>query len=128
MDKNFYSEEFYSKKFSGETMKKAYMNAVKWLASYVISKKELSSVTYNFEKLEEDSVSSVIVHLYATVDEDKLEERHCKICKETHSQFFISEETNCNWCKLKAYHRRKDEAITNKRKYCQEVLSKEGEW
>ena len=62
------------------------------------------------------------LELFVVLSEKELRERHCKICKETHSSFFISEDTNCNWCKLGAYHRRADEMLAVKKEHYKNIL------
>ena len=118
------SEKFFSKKFSGETTKEAYMKAAKWVAKYVVAKDGLEQVTYNYEKLKEEAAPTIQLTLYVSMNENEIQDRHCAICKESHSHFFISEETNCNWCKLLAYHKRKKDSIKVKKSYCGEMLRK----
>ena len=48
-----YCEEFFEKKFVSETMKDAYMKAAKWVASNVISRKDMYKVKIEYEKREE---------------------------------------------------------------------------
>ena len=121
-----YSEEFMSKKFIAETMKAAYMKAVKWVASNVISKVELKEVLVSYEKTEdeENQLPTIVVHLSAGLSENELRERHCKICKEFHGLFFINENCNCAWCNTKAYQRRTDEMIKTKKNYYKSILMK----
>lgn len=114
-----YSERFFTKKFSDEISKKAYLKACKWLAKYVLSNEDLQGVEFGIEKT---GPLEFKVSLYATLSEEELRERHCQICKDTHSSFFISEETNCNWCKLGAYHRRADEMLTVKKEHYKNKL------
>lgn len=115
-----YSEEFAKKKFSADTMKEAYMKAVKWYATNVLAKDELHNVLVDFEK--DKQYPTVTVHLSACLDEDELRQRHCQICRETHSSFFRTEETNCNWCKVNAYKKRTDEMIAGKVSYYKQLL------
>lgn len=119
-----YSEKFYSKKFSDGESKKAYLKACKWLAKYVLSKPEFKNVEFSIDKSEEDDAYVFELSLYAVLSEDELRERHCQICKETHSSFFISEETNCNWCRLGAYQRRMDKLIGSKVQYYKDCLNR----
>lgn len=123
-----YSEKFYSKKFSDGDSKKAYLKACKWLAKYVLSKQEFKQIEFGIEKVQagkdEEIINTFELSLYVVLSEEELRERHCTICKETHKSFFISEETNCNWCKLKAYQRRMDELIANKVQYYKECLNR----
>ena len=121
-----YSEKFFTKKFSDERSKDAYLKACKWLAKYVISK-EMNDVEFSIQKVDNGTVQ---LDLYVTLYETELMQRHCQICKDTHSSFYISEETNCEWCKLKAYHRRADEMIAVKKEHYKNRLKTyvEGEY
>ena len=124
-NEKLYSKKFYSKKFSDEVSKNAYLKACKWLAKYVLSKKEFENVQFKIKKLKNDDGLYVFeLSLYAALSEEELRERHCSICRETHSSFFISEETNCNWCKVGAYQRRTDDMISSKTQYYKDKLDK----
>ena len=120
-----YSKEFLKKKFTADTMKTAYMNACKWYATNVLSKDELHNVQVEFEKgHDEQQFPTVTVHLFATLDEETLRERHCKICRETNSLFYMHTNNNCNKCEANAYQRRTDEMLRVKIEYYKELLSK----
>ena len=119
-NEKLYSKKFYSKKFSDEVSKNAYLKACKWLAKYVLSKEDLQGVEFGIEKI---SPTTFELSLYAVLSESEIRDRHCKICKETHSSFYISEETNCNWCKLKAFHKREDEQLKEKIRFYKERLN-----
>ena len=60
------SQEFYKRHFTASTMKAAYMLAVKWYATNVLSKAELINVHAEFEK--DKQSPTVIIHLYAALD------------------------------------------------------------
>ena len=117
-----YSEEFMSKKFNGTNMKDAYMKAVKWYATNVLAKNELQEVTCSFEKDKQSPI--VTIHLYVTTEEEEVRQAHCQICKEAHASFFISEETNCAWCKIKGYQNRCDQRISVKKQYYKDLLNR----
>lgn len=117
-----YSEEFMSKKFNGTNMKDAYMKAVKWYATNVLAKNELQEVTCSYEKDKQSPI--VIIHLYVTMGEEEVRQAHCQICKEAHASFFISEETNCAWCKIKGYQNRCDQRISVKKQYYKDLLNR----
>lgn len=109
-----------SKQFSANTRKDAYLKAVKWVATNVISKDELKDVIVKYEK--DIQYPTITVHLFVSVDEEYVGERHCKICNETHKAFFISEETNCSWCKVSAYRKRLEEIVNVKAGFCSEKI------
>ena len=117
-----YSEEFAKKDFTSDTMKEAYMKAVKWYATNILSNDILKDVQVSYEKINDGSKPKVRMRLFAPLDESTLRRNHCEICKETHKLFYISEETNCNWCKLKAYQERMKDTIKQKRTAYRETL------
>lgn len=120
--KDFYCKEFARKKFSGETMKDAYMKAVKWFATNVLSKDELRNVKVEFEK--DKQFPTVTVRLSVSVDEREVMNQHCRCCKEMHSAFFINENTSCSSCSAAAYRRRMTQKIVVKTNYYKECLEK----
>ena len=119
-----YSKEFFKKKFTAETMKEAYMKAVKWYATNVISKDELHSVQIEFEKVKDSEFPTITMHLHAVLSEDELRERYCKLCKESHSMFYMNSNYNCNRCEAKAYQARTDDMLRVKLEYYRELISK----
>ena len=120
-----YSKEFFKKKFTADTMKNAYMNAVKWYATNVLSKDELHNVQVEFEKgHDEQQFPTITIHLFATLDEVVLRERHCKICRETSNLFYMHTNSNCNKCEANAYQRRTDDMLRVKIEYYRELISK----
>lgn len=118
-----YSEEIDRKTFTDSTMKGAYLKACKWYASNVLSKDELTGIHVEFEKRYDGTVPTVTIHLYASLVEDEVLNSHCQICKETHSSFYINDETNCNYCKVKAYQRRLENKIAVKKQYSREIIN-----
>lgn len=115
-----YTEEFASEKFIGKDVKSAYLKACKWFASNIMANKEFNNVQVKYEKVE--SENAVIVHLYVSVPDSVVSEQHCQICRETHSSFFMSEETNCAWCKVKGYQNRINVAVQDKVSYYKHLL------
>ena len=119
-----YTEEFASRKFIAKTMKEAYLKAAKWYASNVLAKDELRSVQVEYEKVPDEQSPTVILHLYCSLIEEEVRANHCTICKEAHKSFFISEETNCAWCKIKGYQNRMDQHIDIKKSYYKQLLER----
>lgn len=119
-----YVREYYKKVFTDEkSLKAAYLKASKWVATYIINNKELKDDTIvKYEK--DENLLKITVHLYTVIDENEIRERHCKICKESHSLFYMKEECNCAWCKTNAYQKRSDDMIRIKRDYYNELLLK----
>ncbi len=119
-----YSKEFFKKKFTAKTMKEAYMNACKWYATNVLSKDELHEVQIEFEKKLDEQFPTIAIHLFAVLDENKLRERHCTICKEMSNLFYMNVNDNCNRCEANAYQKRTDEMLKVKIDYYRELLNK----
>ena len=119
-----YSKEFFKIKFTADTMKNAYMKAVKWYATNVLSKDELHNVQVEFEKTKGEQFPTITIHLFAVLNEEELREKHCRICKETSSLFYIHTNSNCNRCEANAYQRRTDEMLRVKIEYYKEKLNK----
>lgn len=119
-----YSEEIAKKDFTSDTMKEAYMKAVKWYATNILSNDILKDVQVSYEKINDSNRPVVRMRLFAVLDESTLRRNHCEICKETHKLFYINEETNCNWCKLKAYQERMKDTIKQKKTAYRETLVK----
>lgn len=119
-----YTEEFASRKFTGKTMKDAYLKAVKWYASNVLAKDELRNVQVEYEKVHDEQSPTIILHLYASLVEEEVRAAHCNICRESHKSFFINEETNCAWCKIKGYQNRMDQHIDIKKSYYKQLLER----
>ena len=118
--KVFYCKEFARKRFSGENMKDAYMKAVKWFATNVLSKDELHNIQVEFEK--DKQYPTVTIHLSAGLDEKEVMDQHCSCCKEMHHSFFINEDTACNRCSVLAYERRMTQKVDIKIGYYKECL------
>lgn len=121
MSKIHFSEEFYKRSFTADDMKSAYLKAVKWYASNVLSKAELQRVHVEFIKDEQSP--TITIHLFAVLDDEKeVFSQHCKCCEEMHHSFFINENNNCNICAAKGYQNRMEQKIKIKRDYYKELL------
>ena len=105
-------------------MKIAYMNACKRYATNVLSKDELHNVQIEFEKNDKGEFPTVVIHLFAVLSEDQLRERYCKLCRESHSLFFMNNNYNCNRCEAKAYQQRTDDMLRVKLEYYRQLISK----
>lgn len=117
-----YTERFYSKQFTAQDMKEAYLKACKWYATNVLSKDELHNVHVEFEK--DKQFPTVTIHLYAVLGEDELQAEHCKICKEFSSSFFIHETVDCRRCTMLGYCNRQKSKMAVKVAYYKECLKR----
>lgn len=119
-----YAYKFGSKTFVGNTAKDAYMKAVKWYATAVISKDQIHGVHVEFIKDKKEPKVTVI--LWAALKEDTVREEHCKICREAHSAFYCNSNYDCNRCSVLGYLKRLDEKAAIKASYCRSVIRGEG--
>lgn len=118
-----FSREFYKKVFVGATLKEAYMKAVKWYATNILTNKDFDNVQVSFIKDKEEAKVTMIC--FAVQDnEDEIFSHFCKCCREVHKSFFLNEETACNRCSALSYQRRIEENINSKRAFYKEILRK----
>ena len=102
------SEQIIEKQFGGKNLKEAYLNCCKWISSNIIAKTNCENITYKTFKHED----KIILKVYVTADEEEIKERHCKICKEVSSMFYLSENKyKCESCKMIPYRERIKERI-----------------
>lgn len=120
----FISEKILEKIFKGRSNKEAYLLACKWLSSNIIAVNNSNNITYKFEKVKNNSIGEIKLIIYITIDADKVRERHCTICEEVSSSFFLAKNKHmCESCKLLPYERRISEAIKNAKNNIKEVLN-----
>ena len=121
-----YSQEFFKKSFTADSMKSAYLSAVKWYSTNVLSKAEFVNVHVQFIK-ENDKSPTITIHLFAVQDGEKdVMTHHCECCKEMHHSFFINEDTNCNRCSALGFQNRLEQKINIKKEWYKELLRKHG--
>ena len=123
-----YSREFYKKSFTSNDMKSAYMLAVKWLSTNILSKAEFENVHTQFIKSKADEgLPTITLYLFAVQDgEQDVMSHHCACCREMHKSFFINEDTQCNRCSALGFQKRLEEKINIKRDWYKELLRRHG--
>lgn len=122
-----YSKEFYKKSFTAEDMKKAYMKAVKWYATNVLSKAEFKNVQVKFVKEDKGESPTITIHLFAVQDGEKdVMEQHCQCCREAHHNFYMNANPICNQCSAKGFQARLEQRILIKEGWYKELLRKLG--
>lgn len=122
-----YSQEFFKKSFTAGDMKSAYLSAVKWYSTNVLSKAEFINVHVQFVKEDKEESPTITIHLFAVQDGEKdVMEHHCKCCREMHHSFFINEDTHCSRCSALGYQNRLEQKINIKRDWYKELLRKIG--
>lgn len=122
-----YSREFYKKSFTADNMKSAYLLAVKWYSTNVLSKAEFKNVHVQFIKEDKEKLPTITVHLFAVQDgEQDVMASHCARCKEMHHSFFINEDTHCDRCSALGFQKRLEHQINIKREWYRDLLRKYG--
>jgi hypothetical protein len=119
------SKRILTKKFVDKNSKSCYLDVCKWVAQNIISKDDVcKNCSYSVKKKYKSELGlyEYTLDVYANISYSDVKKHHCRICKETHSSFFISEETNCNWCKINALEKRVEEDIKKKQKYIKEKM------
>lgn len=123
-----YSKEFYKKSFTADNMKSAYLSAVKWYSTNVLSKVEFMNVHVQFVKDDKAESPTVTIHLFSVLDgEQDVMTKHCECCKEMHRSFFINEDTCCSRCSALSFQKRLEQRINVKRDYYKQTLRKKME-
>lgn len=122
-----YSQEFFKKSFTAENMKSAYLMAVKWYSTNVLSKAEFVNVHVQFVKENNEESPTITIHLFAVQDgEEDVMSQHCQLCRDMHHSFFINEDTHCNRCSALGFQKRLEQKISIKKNWYKELLRKLG--
>lgn len=102
------SEKLFEKEFSGKSAKAAYLECCKWLSTNIIAVNNSENITYRIEKKEVKLWSAIVkLTVYVTADEGEIQQRHCEICREVSSNFFMSHNKHmCESCSVPPYRRR----------------------
>ena len=103
------SEKILEKKFTGMNTKDAYLKACKWISTKIIATNNSENITYKIEKEQSKDLdsASVWVVVYITIDEQKVFETNCDICRETTGAFFMTQNKyQCYSCKINPYRKR----------------------
>lgn len=116
--------EFHRRKFTGATTKDAYMKAMKWYASNVIAKGRMHDVQVEIKKIEDEP--SVVIALYAILDEGEQRKNFCNVCKEVNKLFYIDKKKECSECSVKEYMDRLDQKMSIKTGLYKEIMKKTG--
>lgn len=114
-------EKVFSKKFENKNKKEAYLKACKWLATNIISKKELSEVVFEIKERKVVDGFCFVLILHVSLNELKLFEGHCTVCRTINSNFFQNNEA-CGTCRAKAYRYRIESKLKTRKGYTIEYL------
>lgn len=116
-----YQSRIYSKKFVGESNRQAYVKLMKWLYENIIScENDIQGLTYKIDKEAEDSENQPPTYklsIFVSLPESDVRERHCTICREAHNSWFLNDSVDCNSCNKKAYCKRMDDLMKEKKTF-----------
>lgn len=87
-------------KFSKENYKNSFLEASKFAAGLIKTKKKLM---FNYEK--DTDCKSILLTIYYAYDEKDLAHHRCSVCKEFQKHFYFNNEISCNSCKMVAYRK-----------------------
>lgn len=122
-----YSKEFFKKSFTADDMKSAYLSAVKWYSTNVLSKAEFDNVHVQFIKENKEESPTITIRLFAVQDgEQDVMAQHCQCCREMHHSFFINEDTHCSRCSALGFQNRLERKVNPKKERYKELLGKAG--
>lgn len=125
---DIYASKLYKKVFRGNKSKETYIKACGWLAKNIVSDEKINkNVAYTIEKDYDNNTGLYLytVTIFAKLNKDDVEKRHCGICKELNGSFLMKEEIKCDWCKLQAYFRREQNMLKEKKLFLKKSLEKE---
>lgn len=114
-----YVEKFDKKVFIGDSTKDAYLKACKWYATNVMAKGDEENIIVSYKKTADCEVTMTLSVQLGKEIMDK----HCTICHEAHSAFFLNNKEDCSKCNMLAFQKRIHEAMTTKKSYFKEKLS-----
>lgn len=122
-----YSQEFFKKSFTAGDMKSAYLSAVKWYSTNIISKAEFLNVHVKFVKEDKEESPTITIYLFAVLDgEQEAMAQYCKCCKEFNGLFYINRTTECDKCEVSKFQSRLEQKSNNKVSWYKELLRKRG--
>lgn len=119
-----YSTIVAKRTFYGKNVKEAYLKACRWFASNIIADGKLNDIFAQYIKDEWND--SVILVLHAFLDESQERKHRCKMCKEMHSSFYITESTECSRCMMQSYGKLLDGKLKIKKDYYSEIINRKG--
>lgn len=113
-----YTEKFDKRVFIGDTTKDAYLKACKWYATNIMAKGLEDTIIVNYKKT---SDCEVIMTLSIQLGQE-IKDKHCTICHEAHSAFFLNNKEDCDRCNMLAFHKRVHESMATKKSYFKDLL------
>ena len=122
------SYKIFEKVFKNKIAKKAYLEAVKWLAINIISKEQFANnLSYKIQKIKNNAVK---ISIFLDIDEKELKDKFCDKCKHVYATFYQVQKMNCDECKMNAYRKINEKYIENMCEFYKKILEsgEEDEW
>lgn len=120
-----YSEKIYEKSFTDTISKNAYMKACKWLAINVYGKGDLPkyiTVKLTKQQTKKKDKTKFIVELFATINENEVQENFCYKCKHLHTIFYSIDKPECQKCNMFVYRQRLSEQLKGIKEFCNSIV------
>ena len=101
------AEKIIQKQFKAKTMKQAYLECCKWIATNILAENNSKNLSYSIKKNESSGIGCVELEVYIMTDETEVFEHNCDICREFAGAFFNKENKyRCEVCKTPPYRKR----------------------
>lgn len=101
------AEKIIQKQFKAKTMKQAYLECCKWIATNILAENNSKNLSYSIKKNESSGIGCVDLEVYIFTDESEVFEHNCDICREFAGAFFNKENKyRCEVCKTPPYRKR----------------------
>ena len=101
------AEKIIQKQFKAKTMKQAYLECCKWIATNILAENNSKNLSYSIKKNESSVIGCVELAVYIFTDETEVFEHNCDICREFAGAFFNKENKyRCEVCKTPPYRKR----------------------
>lgn len=101
------AEKIIQKQFKAKTMKQAYLECCKWIATNILAENNSKNISYSIKKNESSGIGCVELEVYIFTDETEVFEHNCDICREFAGAFFNKENKyRCEVCKTPPYRKR----------------------
>lgn len=109
----YISEKVLEQAFYGKDVKQSYLKCCKWVSTNILAVNNSENITYKIEKIKKDGlVYGVSLTVFVTLDEEKIQEHNCDICREMSSSFFMQQNKYlCETCKMQPYRKRMREKL-----------------
>ena len=106
------AEKIIQKQFKAKTMKQAYLECCKWIATNILAENNSKNLSYSIKKNESSGIGCVELEVYIMADEAEVFEHNCDICREFAGAFFNKENKyRCEVCKTPPYRKRLEKKL-----------------